>query len=516
MQTPYSNTGFPNESPAQWHSPQQQPPPAPLQQQQHQQHQQVHHNTMNMLGDMGGLPDVATAALSGGQRIWQGHLFLQGQLNNMYLPVVAIGLHTSQRPTIQSVEGWPAILQCDLSRLKPYNVLLPFMLDNSSQWFVAFSVIDNNANEIVDARFVKLINVLVAQNLAFEIECASYGTLYLWGANNTQHGVRVYLFICLILSFTYISLLFQTSLLGVFRPAPPLSRLSQPPAPLQSIEPVTLSNVAGSSSNTGHLQNASTSTSTAASSLPISSDSSPTAASAVPQTELRQGQIIWRGDLHVKGDRKNMIVPCVARRYFATGKLPIYDASGWPTTILCDSTRIINCNTVAHFINEPTTLWYAKFIPLDENGVEVPNHNRLRSLVRVVVERQYAFEIECNVGTFGHGTLYLWGMNEPGEDAVSYSFFCSHPQIVTNRFLFSVLVTRCVSTHTRPLTSALHMFSIELNRYLYYHFFRFDLFAIARYSFSALFVASAFFSCVKLQLLSFHRTFSLHNISLEA
>ncbi len=64
------------------------------------------------------------------------------------------------------------------------------MLDSATQWFVAFSVIDETGMEVVDDRFVQLVRVLVEQQLAFEIECETHGTLYLWGVNNIQHGVR--------------------------------------------------------------------------------------------------------------------------------------------------------------------------------------------------------------------------------------------------------------------------------------------------------------------------------------
>lgn len=194
----------------------------------------------------------------------------------------------------------------------------------------------------------------------------------------------------------------QSSLLGVFRPS-----LASVPT-----QQTTLNNMRAQISEQSFT---STITSTAGSSA---MGFLPTTPPPVTSTELTEGQCIWRGNLHVRGHRNNMILPCVARRYSTPGKLPIYDATGWPTSILCDSTKIIQCENVFQYVNEPASLWYARFLPLDEDGNEVHDHHQLHALVRVIVESRLAFEIDCNEGAFGHGTLYLWGM--PGQGLVRF------------------------------------------------------------------------------------------------
>lgn len=125
-----------------------------------------------------------------------------------------------------------------------------------------------------------------------------------------------------------------------------------------------------------------------------------------------RGQRVWKGNLHVRGHRNDMMVPCVAIQYNLSGKPPIRDTSGWPAQLQCDSSKLTNSTQVLEDMSAPNSQWYVRFAPIDANGVE-REESKLIQLVVVMVERKLAFEIKCNEGMGTPGTLYLWGMQIP-------------------------------------------------------------------------------------------------------
>jgi len=131
-------------------------------------------------------------------------------------------------------------------------------------------------------------------------------------------------------------------------------------------------------------------------------------------TTVRRGAVgdrVWQGNLNISDQRYNSIaVPCVAIRYTTATRTPMeaHDFTGWPTNINCHSTKMKPSARVFPFMNETTTHWYVRFASIDDNRNETSNPE-LKKLVKVMVQRQLAFEIECIEGCI-RGKLYLWGM----------------------------------------------------------------------------------------------------------
>ena len=124
------------------------------------------------------------------------------------------------------------------------------------------------------------------------------------------------------------------------------------------------------------------------------------------------GHRIWQGHLRVRGHRNHMLVSCVAERYSIPDRQCVRDASGWPSTLSCDSSKLKQWADVTPCMNEPRSQWYVRLAPVDGNGAESLDAKLVQS-VKVLVERQLAFEISCEEASGTRGTLYLWGMVLP-------------------------------------------------------------------------------------------------------
>lgn len=121
------------------------------------------------------------------------------------------------------------------------------------------------------------------------------------------------------------------------------------------------------------------------------------------------GQRIWQGSVHISGHRNRLVVPCVAVRYETPDRPPVHDSVGWPQEMKCDASKLKQVASVFQYINAPESQWYVRFAPVDaETGIE-SSHAKLVQLLKVMVQRHLAFEIECD----NIGSLYLWGMDMP-------------------------------------------------------------------------------------------------------
>jgi len=138
------------------------------------------------------------------------------------------------------------------------------------------------------------------------------------------------------------------------------------------------------------------------------------------------GQRIWQGRLHVRGNRNDMVVPCVAIALNSKGRTQMVDAVGWPTELYCESSILKPTTTIWPRLDEPASQWYARLAPVEENGAEM-NYPKLVELVKVMIQRQLAFELECNEGG-APGTLYLWGMDLIGVGYSLLAVFRPHPE----------------------------------------------------------------------------------------
>eukprot|EP00180_Rhodochaete_pulchella_P000225 Plantae.Rhodophyta-Rhodochaete_pulchella.ctg1159.p2 GENE.Plantae.Rhodophyta-Rhodochaete_pulchella.ctg1159~~Plantae.Rhodophyta-Rhodochaete_pulchella.ctg1159.p2 ORF type:complete len:108 (-),score=13.26 Plantae.Rhodophyta-Rhodochaete_pulchella.ctg1159:901-1224(-) len=68
-------------------------------------------------------------------------------------------------------------------------------------------------------------------------------------------------------------------------------------------------------------------------------------------------------------------------------------------------------DVVRPYLNDTTAQWYVRFSPIDElTGQEIIS-TKLVELVKVMVDRKLAFQVECNADPENPGTLYLWGFN---------------------------------------------------------------------------------------------------------
>lgn len=122
---------------------------------------------------------------------------------------------------------------------------------------------------------------------------------------------------------------------------------------------------------------------------------------------------IWSGELHVRGHKNDMVVPCVAFAHVIDTRKPLLDGSNWPSRLQCDSSKLKTYCTVWPCLNDKSSHWYVRFAPVDAAGNDIPEP-KLVDLVKVMVLRRLAFEIDCDVEPRRAGTLYLWGMDLPG------------------------------------------------------------------------------------------------------
>jgi hypothetical protein len=111
-----------------------------------------------------------------------------------------------------------------------------------------------------------------------------------------------------------------------------------------------------------------------------------------------------------------LTVPCVAIRYYRKDKAPLENASGWPRQLVCNRKMLKLYGNVSAFINEPTTQWCVRFYPVDANGIE-RHEPRLVRLIKGMVEKSLAFEIDCNELSGPSGKL--WGMESPRQTGIS-------------------------------------------------------------------------------------------------
>jgi len=122
---------------------------------------------------------------------------------------------------------------------------------------------------------------------------------------------------------------------------------------------------------------------------------------------------VWAGELHVRGQKNDMVVPLVAFAHIIDTRKPLLDGSNWPSRLQCDSTKLKTYCAVWPCLNDKASHWYVRFAPVDSSGNDVPEP-KLVDLVKVMVLRRLAFEIHCDVEPRRSGTLYLWGMDLPG------------------------------------------------------------------------------------------------------
>lgn len=123
---------------------------------------------------------------------------------------------------------------------------------------------------------------------------------------------------------------------------------------------------------------------------------------------------VWRGELHVRGLRNNMIVPCVALRHVVEDRAKVSDSHRWPSRITCDSSRLKTIESVFEYLSDAATQWYVRFAAIDQHGAEI-QEPKLVQLVRVMIQRQLVFEVRCDDGESEHRILYLWGMATQGN-----------------------------------------------------------------------------------------------------
>lgn len=139
------------------------------------------------------------------------------------------------------------------------------------------------------------------------------------------------------------------------------------------------------------------------------------------------GERIWEGNLHVKGKKNDMLVLFVAIQCSAPEKLPLQETSGWPEQLECDVKELKHCSEVFPQMDEPTSQWYVKFVPITQALVE-KERSRLEQFMRVLVERSLAFEINCNQPGGTPGTLFLWGV-QVGEQQSLLGVFRPQPAL---------------------------------------------------------------------------------------
>lgn len=121
------------------------------------------------------------------------------------------------------------------------------------------------------------------------------------------------------------------------------------------------------------------------------------------------GKCVWQGVVHVKGNRLDMQLSCMAVQD-ESGVL--VDASGWPGKIVCDADALRVDESLVDEMN--TAQWYVRFVVVDERG-RAQADDKLVTLVRGLEERGLVFEVRCEGGEDGgtSGVLYVWGLNIP-------------------------------------------------------------------------------------------------------
>ncbi len=381
-------------------------------------------------------------AVNSGDRVWKGMLRVEGHRNDLVLPCVAVRYPTPTRPPVHDAPVWPAEIVCNSAKLKHSANVFKYLVEPASQWCVRFAPIDEEGKEVSDPKLVQLVKVMLNRQLAFEIDCeedtVAHGTLYLLGMPMPPHGL---------------------SLLGIFRPqsADNLTNNHLSGANLVNAGVAhhtsgnalaTISDLMGVDSNVfaaaaaagaastdaskplvpttptqippgpGQQLNNSPASGTHVSNTVASGPATTLGAPGMPikpeptEEAANSGDRIWRGSLYVRGHRNEMTVPCVAMRYQTPTRPPVHGTQGWPARIHCDSSKLKQCSKVFKYINEPASQWYVRFAAVDEEGKEVSDP-KLVQLVKVMVNRQLAFEIDCEECTNGRGTLFLWGMPMP-------------------------------------------------------------------------------------------------------
>jgi hypothetical protein len=118
--------------------------------------------------------------------IWRGSLKVSNQRSNMLVPCVAIKYNLNGRTPIQSTDSWPSALFCGQDVVKKQNELQGFLSDPGTQWYVRLVAVGGAGGQ--SDLMQKLVQVLIAKNIAFEIMCnegngQGRGKLYLMGSD---------------------------------------------------------------------------------------------------------------------------------------------------------------------------------------------------------------------------------------------------------------------------------------------------------------------------------------------
>eukprot|EP00181_Compsopogon_caeruleus_P005679 CAMPEP_0184678926 /NCGR_PEP_ID=MMETSP0312-20130426/1749_1 /TAXON_ID=31354 /ORGANISM="Compsopogon coeruleus, Strain SAG 36.94" /LENGTH=1373 /DNA_ID=CAMNT_0027128039 /DNA_START=437 /DNA_END=4558 /DNA_ORIENTATION=+ len=122
---------------------------------------------------------------------------------------------------------------------------------------------------------------------------------------------------------------------------------------------------------------------------------------------------IWQGSIHLQGQNSDLRVPCVAITHSARERANLRSAVGWPSQLHCTRARLKSSVEVWPHLDDPSAQWYVRFCPVDANGNETSSP-RLMELVKGMVERKLAFELDCDEDPMHPGKLYLWGFNVNG------------------------------------------------------------------------------------------------------
>lgn len=302
-----------------------------------------------------------------------------------------------------------------------------------SEWLVRLAPVDDNGCEHSDPRLTRMVAAMVEHDTAFKIRCAGRsgpsGALFIWGMPLPPYGL---------------------SLLALFRqdrapvhaseltaPAPPLVHVAEreldednAPDVDNDVDVVSVSSDDGSSPpagssmippssselpSTGLLSN---------SGIPSSSVASPVASTTIRNPEPR-GRRLWRGHLRVMGQRRHLMIECVAIQYMLSDKVPIQQAAYWPRELRVDSTTLKNVVATLELMNEPSAQWYVRFASVDVNGKEMVDP-RLEQLTTVMVDQKLAFEICCDGPLEEAGVLNIWAMSTPPRGNSMLGVFRPH------------------------------------------------------------------------------------------
>lgn len=121
------------------------------------------------------------------------------------------------------------------------------------------------------------------------------------------------------------------------------------------------------------------------------------------------GRRVWEGLLHVRGNRLDMKLSCMAVQ---DGGGVLVDGSGWPERIVCDADALRVDESLVDEMN--AAQWYVRFVVVDGRE-SAQAGGKLVTLVRGLEERGLVFEVRCEGGVEGgtSGVLYIWGLNIP-------------------------------------------------------------------------------------------------------